>query len=163
MGINISGIIYNILVKAKLRQGEGETEEEFQTRRAELLAKSKTGKTTATRKQPESDEEYQARLLEKYANDPMFHREELFISQDAHVELQWELWELTQQYLNARRRNTWYRNTSYCFNWGSPCQYFAICRSGENPLVIENEYRIERPHGELDIECGSSVSAPPVF
>ena len=58
MGIPITGILYNVLVKAKLQQGKGETEEEYQARRAELLAKSKTGKTTAKRKLPESDEEY---------------------------------------------------------------------------------------------------------
>ena len=68
MGIPITGILYNVLVKAKLQQGKGETEEEYQTRRAELLAKSKTGKTTAKRKLPESDEEFQQRLAEKYAD-----------------------------------------------------------------------------------------------
>ena len=67
MAIPITGILYNVLVKAKLQQGKGETEDEYQTRSAELLAKSKTGKTTAKRKLPESDEEYQARLAEKYA------------------------------------------------------------------------------------------------
>ena len=49
----ISGIIYNVLVKARLRQSQGETEAEFEARRAELIAKSKTGKTSAKRKMPE--------------------------------------------------------------------------------------------------------------
>ena len=39
-GIPITGILYNVLVKAKLQQSKGETEQEFQERRAELLAKS---------------------------------------------------------------------------------------------------------------------------
>ena len=60
LGIPITGVIYNVLAKARLQQGKGETEEEYQARRAELLAKSKTGKTTAKRKLPESDEEFQA-------------------------------------------------------------------------------------------------------
>ena len=68
MGIPITGILYNVLVKAKLQQGKGETEEEYQARRAELLAKSKTGKTTAKRRMPETDEEFQQRLAEKYAD-----------------------------------------------------------------------------------------------
>ena len=50
MGIPITGILYNVLVKAKLQQSKGETEEEFQDRRAELLAKSKTGKSSAKRR-----------------------------------------------------------------------------------------------------------------
>ncbi len=46
MGIPITGILYNVLVKAKLQQSKGETEVEYQERRAELLAKSKTGKSS---------------------------------------------------------------------------------------------------------------------
>ncbi|HVY93312.1 MAG TPA: PD-(D/E)XK nuclease family protein, partial [Bryobacteraceae bacterium] len=82
IGIPITGILYNVLVKAKLQQGKGETEEEYQARRAELLAKSKTGKTTAKRKLPESDDEFQLRLAEKYADSEMFHREMLYLSRD---------------------------------------------------------------------------------
>ena len=67
LGIPITGVIYNVLGKARLQQSKGETEEEYQTRRAELLEKSKTGKTTAKRKLPESDEEFQARMAVKYA------------------------------------------------------------------------------------------------
>jgi len=62
------------LVKAKLQQSKGETEEEYEARRAELLAKSKTGKTTAKRKLPETDLEFQERLAEKYTDPAMLHR-----------------------------------------------------------------------------------------
>jgi hypothetical protein len=48
LGLHIAGILYNVLVKARLQQGAGETESEFEARRAELLAKSKTGKTAAS-------------------------------------------------------------------------------------------------------------------
>lgn len=165
--IPISGVIYNVLVKAKLQQGKGETEAEFEVRRSELLAKSKTGKTTATRKFPESDEDYQSRLAEKYREPGMFHREMLYISRDQFRELEAELWELTQAYLDARRRGTWYRNTAYCFgNYGRACPYFALCRSGENPNVEANLYTREAPHGELEDgaeSAGSPVSAPMVF
>src|SRR5690606_25351104 len=82
MGSPITIILYNVLVKEKLQQSKGETEEELQARRAELLAKSKTGKTTAKRKIPESDEEFQQRLAEKYADPEMFHREMLYLSRD---------------------------------------------------------------------------------
>ncbi|RQV96775.1 hypothetical protein EH220_05255 [bacterium] len=81
-GWRISGIVYNILAKAKLRQKQGETEDEYQARCAELIAKSKSGKTTAKRKMPETDEEFQARLAEWYAQPDAFHREMLFVSRD---------------------------------------------------------------------------------
>ena len=151
MGIPITGILYNVLVKAKLQQGKGETEEEFQARRAELLAKSKTGKTTAKRRLPESAEEFQARLAEKYADPAMFHREMLYLSRDRFEILRSELWELTQAFLDARRRGVFYQNTAFCFNYQRPCAYFALCRSNFNPNVIENFYQRVPPNVELRV------------
>jgi len=151
MGIPITGILYNVLVKAKLQQSKGETEEEFQARRAELLAKSKTGKTTAKRKLPESDEEFQQRLAEKYADPEMFHREMLYLSRDRFDILRSELWELTQAFLDARRRGVFYQNTAFCFNYQRPCPYFALCRSNGNPNVIENFYQRVSPNEELRV------------
>jgi hypothetical protein len=161
LGITIAGIIYNVLVKARLRQGKGETEAEYEARRAELIAKSKTGKTSAKRKMPEDDETFQARLLEKYAEPGMFHREMLFISRDQFAELRAELWELTKALLDARRRNIFYRNTGFCFQYGRPCAYFPLCRSGGNPNVIENHYQRVAPHEEL--RAGTGEDAPQVF
>jgi hypothetical protein len=151
MGIPITGILYNVLVKAKLQQSKGETEEEFQARRAELLAKSKTGKTTAKRKLPESDEEFQQRLAEKYADPEMFHREMLYLSRDRFDILRSELWELTQAFLDARRRGVFYQNTAFCFNYQRPCPYFALCRSNGNPNVTENFYQRVPPNEELRV------------
>jgi hypothetical protein len=151
MSIALTGILYNVLVKAKLQQGKGETEDEFQERRAELLAKSKTGKTTAKRKLPESDEEYQARLAEKYADPAMFHREMLYLSRDRFDILRSELWELTQAFLDARRRGVFYQNTAFCFNYQRPCAYFALCRSNGNPNVIDNFYQRVPPNEELRV------------
>jgi len=157
MGIPITGILYNVLVKAKLQQGKGETEEEFQVRRAELLAKSKTGKTTAKRKQPESDDEFQLRLAEKYADPEMFHREMLYLSRDRFVILRSELWELTQSFLEARRRGVFYQNTAFCFNYQRPCPYFPLCRSNGNPNLIENFYQRVPPNEELRVVPNEST------
>ena len=151
LGIPITGVIYNVLGKARLQQSKGETEEEYQARRAELLEKSKTGKTTAKRKLPESDEEFQARMAVKYLEPEMFHREMLYLSRDRFEVLRAELWELTQALLDARRRKVFYQNTAFCFNYNRPCAYFPICRSNGNPNVIENFYTIEAPHEELRV------------
>jgi hypothetical protein len=151
MGMPITGILYNVLVKAKLQQGKGETEDEFQSRRAELLAKSKTGKTTAKRRMPETDEEFRERLAEKYADPAMFHREMLYLSRDRFDVLRSELWELTQAFLDARRRGVFYQNTAFCFNYQRPCAYFALCRSNGNPNLIENFYQRVAPNEELRV------------
>ncbi len=159
-GIKITGIIYNILVKTRLQQSKGETEAEFEARRAELLAKSKTGKTTATRKMPESDIDFQERLIAKYAESGMFHRETLYISRDQFETLQADLWELTQQFLDCRRRGVFYSNTSYCFFYHRPCAYFTLCRSGGSENVIENFYEHKVPHEELrEDDAGEELPA----
>ncbi|OQA87748.1 MAG: PD-(D/E)XK nuclease superfamily protein [bacterium ADurb.Bin236] len=160
MNIRIAGILYNVVGKAQIKQGKGETVEEFQKRRAELIAKSKTGKTSAKQWVPESDEEFQERLAKKYSENDMFHREMLIISRENFDVLHSEIWELTQQLLLARRTGQWYMNTDYCFHYNRPCMYFPICRSGGNPLVIENRYRIVPPHSELD---GAGDNLEPMF
>jgi hypothetical protein len=161
MGIPIAGILYNVLVKARLQQSKGETEEEYEARRAELLAKSKTGRTTARRREPESDEDFQRRLAEKYADPAMFHRERLYLSRERFDILRAELWELTQAFLDARRRGVFYQNTSFCFNYQRPCPYFALCRSNGNPNVIENFYQRAEPNEELRVLAAGAPE--PVF
>ena len=149
LGIRIAGVIYNLLVKAKLQQGKGETESEFEARRAELLSKSKTGKSSATRKLPEPDEAFQDRLAVKYAEPDMFCREALYISRDQFDAMKSDLWELTQQFLDCRRRDAFYRNTSYCFANHRTCAYFPLCRSNGSENVIANFYETRPPHEEL--------------
>jgi hypothetical protein len=161
LGIRIAGVIYNVLVKARLQQGGGETEAEYEERRATLAAKSKTGKTSAKRRMPETDEEFQARLAEKYTEPASFHRETLHVTPDQVTSLRAELWELTQSYLEARRRDAWYQNTSFCFQYGRPCAYFPLCRSGGNPNVLDNFYRHQAPNEEL--QSGSAIEEAPAF
>lgn len=150
LGIKISGILYNVLIKSRLQQGRCETQEEFERRKADLEAKSKSGKPSgAKRRLPESDEDFQTRLLERYNDPQMLHREMLFIGREQINCLRAELWELSKSFLDARRRGVFYQNTAFCFHYGRPCPYFALCRSGGNPNVIENFYRREAPHTEL--------------
>lgn len=149
-GYPIRGIVYNILGKTSLKQRGGETEEEFESRRADLLAKSKTGKSSAKQKIAESDEEFQERLLQKYREPGMFHRETLYLPDERITEIQSELWELSRALLAARRENLWYRNTSYCFRYNRPCSYYPLCQSGDNPNVLENMFETRAPHEELE-------------
>jgi hypothetical protein len=159
LGIRVAGVLYNILVKAKLQQSPGETEQEYEARRAELIAKSKSGKSSAKRRMPESDEEFQARLATKYLEPGMFHREMLYLSRQQFDTLRAELWELTQAFLDARRRDVWYQNTSFCFQYGRPCPYFALCRSNGSPNVLANFYQHRPPHEELRDDDGEMSPA----
>lgn len=162
-GIRISGILYNILLKTRLQQSKGETQEEYEARYADLVAKSKSGKSSAKRRMPETDDEFAARLAEKYAEPEMFHREMLYLSRDRFKQLRAELWELTQAFLHARRHDAFYQNTSFCFQYGRPCPYFQLCRSSENPNVLENLYTKREPHEELRTDGSEPTEPAPVF
>ena len=157
LGIPIAGVIYNVLVKAKLQQGKGETQAEFEARRAELIAKSKSGKSSATRKMPETDAAFAERLAAKYAEPNMFYREVLYISRDSFESMKSDLWELAQQFLDSRRRGVFCRNTSYCFNYHRPCAYFPLCRSNGSENVIANFYEIKPPHEELRTDDNTEI------
>ena len=163
MGTPVSGVIYNVLCKPTIRQGAGETEAEFEARRADLLSKSTTGKTSAKRKVPESDDDYQARLAAFYATPEAYHREMLYLSRDQIDAVRGEIWDMAQAVLDARRKGSWYQNTSYCFNWNRPCDYFALCRSNNSPIVRDNFYKPCAAHSELRDSTTQNTAAEPVF
>ena len=146
----ISGVIYNVTRKASLKQSEGETEAQFEVRRAELIERSKTGKSSANRKMPESDEAFRERLREKYSDPEMFYREILYLSDEDALRTSTEIWDITKLILTARRENSWIPNWESCFKFGSqPCRYWPLCRSSNNPNVRENFYKIAPPNEEL--------------
>lgn len=151
LGIKIHGVEYNVLTKARLQQRQGETEEQFQERYAAACAANKSGKSSAKREFPESNAEFRARLDEVYAKPGTFHRERLYFSKEDFDELRNELWELTQQLLDARRRDAYYANSSQCFSWGKPCPYWKLCSNLKaQEFVIQTEYQIKPAHSELE-------------
>ena len=149
LGYPIVGVIYNVLLKTRLKQHQGETLEEYEERRAVLAARNKTGRSKARRKLPESDVEFRARLADWYAQPEAFHRERIYLSEDRMALLTEEVWQITQQYLDAKRRGKWLLNTSQCFSFQRACEYLPYCQSGFNPNVRDNLFEAARPHEEL--------------
>ena len=146
----ISGVIYCITRKASLKQSEGETEEQFEIRKAELIKKSKTGKTSAKRKIPETDDAFRERLIEKYRDPEMYYREVLYLSAEDAARTTSELWDITKLILAAKRESTWIPNWDNCFKFGNqPCMYWALCRSNNNPNVRHNFFKIAPRNEEL--------------
>jgi len=150
--IPITGIIYNILGKTKVKQSKGETEREFLLRKQELIAKSKTGKSAAKRKMPESNEDFQTKLAKVYNDSKMFHREVIYLTEDNFTALLSELWQLSQAFLHARRTGNFYRNTGQCYQYFSQCSYHAICNASNKQMVIDNQYTKCEAHEELKEE-----------
>ncbi len=160
----IFGVIYSITRKASLKQSEGETEEQFEIRKAELIRKSKTGKTSAKRKMPETDEAYRERLIEKYRDPEMYYREVLYLSAEDAARTSSDLWNITKLILTARRENSWIPNRDHCFRFGNqPCAYWPLCRSNNNPNVRDNLYEHKAPHSELSAVLEDTDNENPVF
>jgi len=149
MGYPVTSIIYNILAKPRLTQSEGETEEQYRARKAALAAKSKSGKSSAKRRMPESDEAFQERLAAWFAAEPRFTRQELLLDFDSIATVRQTLWDISKELLDARRNGRWHQNPRSCFGFGK-CSYFELCSSHNNPMVIENLYRRATPHPELE-------------
>jgi hypothetical protein len=152
MNLKVTGVIYNVLAKTKLQQSQGDTEAEYQEKLAAACAKNKSGKSKLERRIAESDDEFAARLDAWYAEPTRFHRERLILGRDQLRLIEEEVWELTQQFLDCRRRDTWYQNPQACFLPGRTCPYFPICSSNGNSNVIDNLYEAKEPHEELAVE-----------
>ena len=148
---NIAGVLYNVLLKAGLQQSVGETEEEYAVRAAELAAKNKSGKSNAKRRLPETDDEFSARLMEWYGQPKAFHREMIYITPQREAMLEQEVWEITQRYLAARRRGVWLPNTAACWQYNRACDYWPLCSSDMDPLVLDECFEHRAAHEELGL------------
>jgi len=154
----ITEVLYNILMKPRLVQNEGETEDQYQVRKAALAAKSKSGKSSAKRRMPESDEDFQARLRSWFAAEPRFHREKLLLDFDSIDNVRRMIWDISKELLDARRTGRWHQNPRSCFGFGR-CMYWPICSAmGNDEMVIENLFTRSAPHSELspDEQSGSA-------
>lgn len=163
LGYPIVGVIYNVLLKSRLKQAMGETQAEYEQRLGELAAKNKSGKSSAKRQMPESDHDFQDRLAAWYARPEAFHRELIYLSEDRMRMLEQEVSQIAKQCSQATREDSFYMNTSYCFHYGRACEYLPYCQSGFSPHVADNLYEITPPHEELgpsgvgSLESGGAV------
>jgi len=154
LDIKIEGIIYNILGKCGLKMGKGESEAEYQERYDALVAKSKSGKSSAKRKMSETEDMFFDRCTEWYQDksNQVFHREEILLDRNRIKELQIELWDLTKSFLEAQKRGVFYKNNTFCTQFNSLCEYYQYCSSGENPMILENFFIKKEAHEELTTE-----------
>jgi len=138
--IDCKGVIYNVILKCPYKRKPQESEEDFQVRHAAACAKNKTGTSRIKRNEGEDDIEFNSRVAAFYAENDSFVREDIYISRPNQKRVISEISELTKAFVNCVKRERFYMNTDHCFRWGRPCEYFSICRSGENPNIINNMY-----------------------
>ena len=151
LGYDIVGVIYNELVKCTLIQKKGETEEEFAIRHAELCAKNKNGTSTAKRQHPETDEEYAERVGAWYQEAGRYRRTELLLTEKQLDLVRLDIWGMTQQFLDARRRDDWFCNRESCNTFYGNCPYRRYCQSNYDEAVRREMFElVATPHTEFE-------------
>lgn len=152
-GYEVEGAIYDILLKpaSRLDRKIGETDQEFEARKAGMKcpdrAKQQTGETI---------EEYLQRLADWYKErrerkELTFYRHVQYMDKYKVRDIELLVWEMCQTYLDCRKRDNWFPNTSQCFFYNMPCPYWPICSSNDNTAIIEELYERAPAHSELEL------------
>jgi hypothetical protein len=111
-GIEVTGVVYDVVVKLKLKVRKGDTHEDFEQR-----------------------------LTERYLTDSaLYHRERLFIGPMQIADWRADLWQTTQEILHCRRAGIWPRNTGRCYDYFSTCEFHDLCINGGSEALIEADY-----------------------
>ncbi len=110
------------------------------------------GEGMTLKARPETPNELRARIREAMLADPeqYFCRREIPRVEADLEEYAHELWQQQKLLTACHNAGYWFRNTSACVMFRSPCDYFEICYQG---LAVENGvpegYEFKRPHSEL--------------
>ena len=162
-GWHITGVNYIMLTKVRAAQEMGETDAEW----AERLAAAKAP-GRCKRKMPETDAEYLERLREKYAPASMYPREQIYFTPRDLEELQFEVWELTQQLLACKRDpqgRAWYKNTSQCYVYNHACDYCRLCQATANEDAVRSAFYTvaDDMHGEVNAQSAFANAESDMF
>lgn len=144
-GEPVAGAVYDILVKPRTRFKSGESEEQFEARKADLMLKSKTGKTAARRKERESLETFYERCLNDIDQNETFMREVVRFSESDLKEHLAEVWSVNKELT----KGLYYRNTGSCSRYGRPCPYLELCRAHGDVCQCGGLYVEQEPNQEL--------------
>lgn len=144
-GMPINGVVYDCVEKPAsqtCRQKTGETEDEFNERKAE--------NPRVRRKWPESDADFEARLTAFYEDPDKFLRKEVLVSDEDIARVRAELWQIAKEMRIASREQAYTLNLSHCMAYFKLCPFFDLCASNEDPHVLEDRYLRRAPHSELE-------------
>jgi hypothetical protein len=101
----------------------------------------------------ETLEMYEARLINDCATERPAHyfqrRTVPRLDADIHEHAK-ELWDYSQEIIQARRNNRHPRNAGACMTYGRPCTYLGIC-SGYDTVESDNWRKKEQVHNELEL------------
>lgn len=128
LAIGAVGCVYDVLKKPTLRIKQGETEPEFERRYAELVAKSKSGRSSARRKMPETIDEYLARCVEQLSSRYEYYAQRMiYKTADDLREAQRDLWQQVSMLDFCLTRGMFPRNSGSCQGVYGYCEYLDVC------------------------------------
>lgn len=107
-GLPVAGVIYDIIWKPALR-------------------KKKANKTNA---QDETDQEFNARIIEEYKTTPENYFQRVVVERDPKELNLWKE-ELEEQFCTLNAQKVRYRNPSACMTFGKLCPFFSLCDSSD--------------------------------
>lgn len=144
--ISIKGAIYDVIKKPRLIMKKGETESEFKARQADLIAKNKSGRSTAKKQEAETAEQFAERVTEAITPD-YFQRFVIDFSLDQKTDVMKTIWAQSRDMINMNI----YRNTGKCAFMGVECPYLELCRHGGDLESCGDVYTHQKPHSELEV------------
>lgn len=171
LGINIKGVLYNIILKPTLKQSKGETIDEYNLKLLKELEKAKLGKgrlkqgknetdsefekrlySKFERQLPESDIEYEQRLAKWFKTGEKFISMPIIISDYQIKQTLDNLWYQKEHLLKCMRDNFFPQRLAECYTgqYRGECPYARLCESGGDESVIELYYERKPPHSELN-------------
>jgi hypothetical protein len=129
LGFKVDACLYDVLAKPRL---------------IPLKANSK-------RAEPESPDQYKARMIELIAADPnlFYQRGDVVRLEGERAEFLFEVWQQAKMLHESRQSGFAPRNTDSCFKWNRPCEYLEVC-AGRQSLDDPSRFRkLEDVHPEL--------------
>lgn len=157
LGERVHGAIYDVLQKPSIRMKIAETDEEFEARRQALIAKSKTGKTSAKQRSGETEDEFYTRCMTECSKPESYHREIVQFDKESLDATRIDLIKIVHDMHTAKKADAYYRNTSSCTKWGRPCEYLPLCKANGNVDKCQGLYKKERANEELPEDVGGAA------
>lgn len=88
-------------------------------------------------------------LADWYAKESRFRREYLYFGPDDYDRASLTLFQICKMLDYCEETGQWIQNTKNCYAFNRPCEYLRICKSNDNPAVIDAYYEHRKPHEEL--------------
>ena len=147
LGEEIVGVIYNIICEEAPAAGQGRRPM-LSTKHARPPAR----RARSSARWPSRDEDFRARLIAAYAEQNLFHREEVLLDRSQYPKLAREVWIDARRVRDLQLKGFFPRNTGHCFS-PFPCSYWEACRTNEARHIMDNRFKVRAAHCELEEEA----------